>query len=123
MANILLRLSILKADILLPPPALMDEIEDSSEGTPRAEGEVVSRPLSHDMNNLVIVAGVPRDVLPSIVRTFATEQEWMLALADMHFAHLAFQHKDAINGPSDARGRYGQVGTVRGAPVVPTARS
>lgn len=105
MANILLQLSQIKADCI-GSPNLKTKIQDTVDDTPTTDWEVVSRPISHNMSNLVTAAGVPPDVLPPIAKTYATEQGWMLALADMHFAHIAFQHNDAVLGPSDARDKY-----------------
>ena len=67
---------------------------------------VGSRPLTQEMNNIVVQGGVPPSVLPPEHKTYSTSDEWYEALADMHFAHLTFQHNDAIDSADDCRDKF-----------------
>jgi hypothetical protein len=54
--------------------------------------KVAGRPITHSMVDMVRLANVPRPALPRIGTTFATADEWLTALAEMHLATLIFQH-------------------------------
>jgi len=65
-----------------------------------------SRPLSANMNCLLDLANVPPCVLPFSDTTYGTSDEWYIALADMHMAHLVFQHNDVIYALYDCYNKY-----------------
>ncbi|ROW12776.1 hypothetical protein VMCG_00412 [Cytospora schulzeri] len=102
MANIVLQLSTLESTAI-GYPALVDENNAPPDSPSR---KVCNRAVSHNMNELVASGGLPPYLLPAHDKTFATEKEWMSALADMHLAHFAFQRNDAVLGPPDARDKY-----------------
>ncbi|KAK4252179.1 kinase-like domain-containing protein [Corynascus novoguineensis] len=65
-----------------------------------------SRPLTQDMNEIVVQAGVPESILPPQNATYSSSDEWYAALADMHLAHLTFQHNQAIDSADDCRDKF-----------------
>jgi aminoglycoside phosphotransferase (APT) family kinase protein len=67
---------------------------------------VGGRPLTQEMNDLVVQGGIPPSVLPPENKTYSTSDEWYEALADMHVAHLTFQHNDAIDSADDCRDKF-----------------
>jgi hypothetical protein len=67
---------------------------------------VGSRPLTQEMNDLVVQGGIPPSVLPPENKTYSMSDEWYEALADMHVAHLTFQHNDAIDSADDCRDKF-----------------
>jgi hypothetical protein len=72
----------------------------------RGSFTVGSRPLTQDMNDLVVQGGIPSSVLPPEHTTYSTSDEWYSALADLHVAHLAFQHNKAIDSADDCRDKF-----------------
>lgn len=50
---------------------------------------VGGRPLTQEMNDLVVLGGIPPCVLPPENKTYSTSDEWYGALADMHFARTS----------------------------------
>ncbi|KAK4152851.1 hypothetical protein C8A00DRAFT_15888 [Chaetomidium leptoderma] len=64
---------------------------------------VGSRPLTQDMNDLIVQGGIPPSVLPSEGTTYSTSDEWYAALADIHIAHLTFQRNKSIDSADDCR--------------------
>ncbi|KAK3368664.1 hypothetical protein B0H63DRAFT_488901 [Podospora didyma] len=64
------------------------------------------RPITTNMNTLVDLAGVPAAVLPPPDATYQTSDDWYVALADMHMAHLVFQHNDLVVSRDDCRNKY-----------------
>ncbi|KAH7029775.1 phosphotransferase [Microdochium trichocladiopsis] len=68
--------------------------------------EVADRPISHNMNDMVALANIPRSILPQEGETYATADEWYTALADMHIAQLVFQHNDVVESEADCRNKY-----------------
>ncbi|AEO59382.1 hypothetical protein MYCTH_2307624 [Thermothelomyces thermophilus ATCC 42464] len=67
---------------------------------------VGSRPLTQDMNELVVQGGVPPCVLPPEPTTYASSREWYEVLADLHVAHLTFQRNQAIESADDCRDKF-----------------
>jgi hypothetical protein len=67
---------------------------------------VGGRPLTMNMNALILLANIPPAVLPPKDKTYQTADEWYLALADMHMAHLVFQRNDLTRSPDDCRNKY-----------------
>lgn len=67
---------------------------------------VGSRPLTQDMNELVVQSGVPPCVLPPEPTTYASSREWYEVLADLHVAHLTFQRNEAIVSADDCRDKF-----------------
>ncbi|KAI1172339.1 phosphotransferase [Nemania sp. FL0916] len=68
--------------------------------------EVAGRPITHNMCNMDRLANIPHAVLPPEGRTYATADEWYVALAEMHMAQLLFQHNDAVTSEDDCRNKY-----------------
>ena len=94
MANILLQLSTLKF------PRIGSLVQDD-ENQPAS---VETRPLTVNMNDIVVHTDAPPDILPS--QAYSSADEWYRALADMHMAQLAFQHNDTVEDEDDARDKY-----------------
>ncbi|KAK1973252.1 phosphotransferase [Colletotrichum cereale] len=68
--------------------------------------EVASRPITHNMTDMIRLANIPRSVLPPKGKTYETADEWYTALADMHIAQLIFQHNDLVTSEDDCRNKY-----------------
>ncbi|KAI0528490.1 phosphotransferase [Xylaria digitata] len=68
--------------------------------------DVAGRPITHNMGDMVRLANIPRAVLPPEGKTYATADEWYVALAEMHIAQLVFQHNDAVTSEDDCRNKY-----------------
>ncbi|OTA78187.1 hypothetical protein M434DRAFT_38540 [Hypoxylon sp. CO27-5] len=94
MANILLQLSTLRF------PRIGSLVEEQGGSNISVKG----RPLTANMNNLVIHTDAPPSILPS--QTYASADEWYSALADIHMAQLTFQHKNAVKDEDDAHNKY-----------------
>jgi len=93
-ANILLQLSTLEA----PKIGALREHQGSF--------VVGSRPLTQDMNDLIVQGGVPPSVFPPENTTYSTSDEWYAALADFHVAHLTFQRNKAVDSADDCRDKF-----------------
>ncbi|KAF4980538.1 hypothetical protein FZEAL_3473 [Fusarium zealandicum] len=68
--------------------------------------EVIGRPITHNMTDMIRLANIPRDILPPKNTTYKTADEWYTALADMHIAQLVFQHNDLVTSEDDCRNKY-----------------
>jgi hypothetical protein len=68
--------------------------------------EVVGRPITHNMTDMIRLANIPRSVLPSQGTTYDTAAGWYTALAEMHIAQLLFQHNDSVASASDCKNKY-----------------
>ncbi|KAH6636409.1 kinase-like domain-containing protein, partial [Chaetomium tenue] len=87
----------------------LSKLEMPKIGSLQQQGDsfiIGSRPLTQDMNDLVVQGGIPPSILPPETATFSTSAEWYAVLADAHFAHLAFQRNDAINSADDCRDKF-----------------
>ncbi|KAK4097032.1 hypothetical protein N658DRAFT_500906 [Parathielavia hyrcaniae] len=87
----------------------LSKLEMPKIGSLRQTGDsftVASRPLTQDMNDLVTKAGLPLSILPPENATYSTSDEWYAVLADLHVAHLTFQHNNAIDSPDDCRDKF-----------------
>lgn len=96
MANILLQLSKLKF------PRIGSLVEEDGENSISVKG----RPLNMNMADVVIHTNAPASILPEPSQTFATEDEWYSALANIHMAQLSYQHNDTVEDEDDARDKY-----------------
>ncbi len=67
---------------------------------------VITRPMTEEMNDLLIHSGTPWSVLPDYHTTYETSDEWYAALADVHVAHLTFQHNRAVESADDCRDKF-----------------
>lgn len=67
---------------------------------------VQGRPITQNMSNMIQLANIPRDVLPSPTTTYTSAHEWYNALANMHLAQLVFQHNDLVTSEDDCRNKY-----------------
>ncbi|KAH6694096.1 hypothetical protein F5X68DRAFT_248716 [Plectosphaerella plurivora] len=68
--------------------------------------EVLERPFSLNMNNMVQLSNIPPSVFPSRGSTYGTADEWYTVLAEMHMATLLFQHNDMVSSTYDCRNKY-----------------
>lgn len=67
---------------------------------------VLGRPITQNMSNMVQLANIPRDVLPSPNTTYKSADEWYTTLARMHIAQLTFQHNDLVESADDCKNKY-----------------
>lgn len=68
--------------------------------------DVAGRPVTQNMNNMIQLANIPRAVLPEETTTYATADEWYIALAELHMVQLIFQHNDLVKSEEDCRNKY-----------------
>ncbi|KAI9150041.1 hypothetical protein HJFPF1_09794 [Paramyrothecium foliicola] len=68
--------------------------------------EILGRPITHTITDMVRLANIPRAVLPQPDTTYATADEWLTTLAEMHLATLIFQHNDLVETEDDCRNKY-----------------
>lgn len=94
MANILLQLSSLN----------FPRIGSLAQGQEGDSVSVERRPLTMNMNELLVHTNMPPRFLPS--QTYGTAKEWYCALADMHMAQLALHYNDAAEDDDDVRDKY-----------------
>ncbi|KAJ5934653.1 hypothetical protein N7466_004200 [Penicillium verhagenii] len=66
--------------------------------------EVISRPLSLHMNELVRLGTLPQSELPTT--TFDTASSYFEALAELHISHLINQQNDAVDSADDCRRKF-----------------
>ncbi|KAJ5463074.1 hypothetical protein N7475_008018 [Penicillium sp. IBT 31633x] len=66
--------------------------------------EVVGRPLSINMNELVRLGTLPQSKLP--VTTFNTASSYFEVLAELHISHLIGQRNDATDSADDCRRKF-----------------
>lgn len=67
---------------------------------------VSARPLLFNMSDMVEKAHIPHAAFPPVDKTYATADEWYVAMAEMHLAQLTFQHNDAVSSEDDCRNKY-----------------
>ncbi|KAI6758076.1 hypothetical protein HG531_003901 [Fusarium graminearum] len=67
---------------------------------------VAGRPITHDMNNMIQLANIPKSVLPDPYQTYESADGWYTASAEMHVAQLLFQHNDLVRSENDCRNKY-----------------
>lgn len=87
----------------------LSKLEMPKIGSLQEQGDsfiIGSRPLTQDMNDLVVQGGIPSSILPPETATYSTSDEWYAVLADAHFAHLTFQRNDAIDSADDCRDKF-----------------
>jgi hypothetical protein len=94
MATYILQLSSLEFSHM---GSLVEDIDGISVG---------GRPLSANMNCLIDLAYVPACLLPQLGITYTTSDAWYVAMAEMHMAHLVFQHNDLIYAEYDTCNKY-----------------
>lgn len=94
MANILLQLSAVTFHRIgsLGPPG-----DDGSASVDR-------RPLTINMNDLIVHTKMPTGILPD--KTYDAVKEWYVSLADMHMAQFTLQYNDAAEDDGDVRDKY-----------------
>jgi len=68
--------------------------------------DVLGRPLTLNMSNMVQLSNIPTSIFPSRNTTYQTADEWYVALADMQMATLLFQHNDMVSSEDDCRTKY-----------------
>ncbi|KAL1864619.1 hypothetical protein Daus18300_007636 [Diaporthe australafricana] len=79
---------------------------DSTNQSKSRISKVHHRPVSMSMNDLVIMGGLPPSILPPSNKAYTTSDEYYQAMADLHLAHLTFQHNDAVEGRPDGSEKY-----------------
>lgn len=93
------------ADILLQLSSLdfsrIGSLSQPQEGDPVS---VERRPLTVNMDQLLIHTNMPPQILPS--QTYDTAREWYSALVDTHMAQLALQYNDAAEDDDDVRDKF-----------------
>ncbi|TVY61685.1 hypothetical protein Focb16_v013803 [Fusarium oxysporum f. sp. cubense] len=67
---------------------------------------VAGRSITHNMNDMVCKASIPKLVLPSSSQVYHSADEWYAASAAMHMAQLLFQHNDLVDLEDDCRNKY-----------------
>jgi hypothetical protein len=75
---------------------------------PTDEGSITvsGRPLTFNTSEMINLAHIPTAAFPSKNTTYATSDEWYLALTNMHMAQLLFQHNDLTKEPDDCRNKF-----------------
>ncbi|KAI1850410.1 hypothetical protein JX266_004268 [Neoarthrinium moseri] len=68
--------------------------------------QVMGRPITLNMNNMVQHSNIPQSVFPSEGTTYQTADEWFVVLASMQMATLIFQHNDMVSSEDDCRTKY-----------------
>jgi len=68
--------------------------------------EVMQRPMTLNMNNMVQLSNIPKSIFPAKGTTYQTADEWYTVLAEMQIATLLFQHNDMISSEDDCRTKY-----------------
>lgn len=68
--------------------------------------DVLGRPITFNMNNMVTLSNIPKSVFPAEGTTFPTADEWYVVLAELQMATLLFQHNDIIVSEDDCRTKY-----------------
>ncbi|OJJ66070.1 hypothetical protein ASPBRDRAFT_138801 [Aspergillus brasiliensis CBS 101740] len=68
--------------------------------------EVVTRPLSMNMNELVRLGTLPRSKLLPLDATFKTTSSYIEALAQLNIQHLVQQRNDAVQSADDCRRKF-----------------
>ncbi|KAJ5654182.1 hypothetical protein N7490_001185 [Penicillium lividum] len=66
--------------------------------------DVIYRPLSMPMNDLIQLGSLPQSKLPQT--TFETASSYFEALAELHIEHLINQRNDAIHSADDCRRKF-----------------
>jgi len=67
---------------------------------------VAARPITRNMNDMLLRAGIPRSILPPRERTYGTADEYYTELANMHLIQLVFQHNDLVTSADDCRNKF-----------------
>ncbi|KAJ5952132.1 uncharacterized protein N7479_010545 [Penicillium vulpinum] len=65
---------------------------------------VARRPLTFNMNELMLSANLPEEVFPS--HTFRSTTDYFKALAMQHLFHLRLQQRDAVSSEEDCRRKF-----------------
>ncbi|KAH7176323.1 phosphotransferase family protein [Dactylonectria macrodidyma] len=94
MANILLQLFNLR----------FPRIGSVVEAKRKYAASITGRPLTRNMNDMIMQTNTPESVLPT--GTFGSTSEWFRTLGNMHMAQLVFQRNDAVDNLEDAREKY-----------------
>ena len=68
--------------------------------------QVLTRPLTFNMTQMVILSNVPKSIFPPTDTTYQTADAWYTALAEMHIATLLFQHNDMVESEDDCKTKY-----------------
>ncbi|KAF7549587.1 hypothetical protein G7046_g8288 [Stylonectria norvegica] len=68
--------------------------------------DVLGRPITLNMNNMVQLSNIPKSIFPPEDTTYQTADAWYVALAEMHIATLLFQHNDMVSSEDDCRTKY-----------------
>ena len=67
---------------------------------------VITRPVTRNMNDMLQLGGIPRSVLPHRDKTYNTSDDYYTELANMHLMQLVFQHNDLVTSSDDCRNKY-----------------
>lgn len=122
MAKIMLQMSTIEGSAIGFPSVPRDRKQKPAGASPAAKAAASSqyryghsshlqisrvrrRPLSQSTSHMVM-SGLPPSILPRPDETYKTSHDYYQAMADLHLAHLAFQHNDAVTSPPDGREKY-----------------
>lgn len=65
---------------------------------------IARRPLTFNMNELMVSANLPEEAFPS--HTFKSATDYFKALARQHLLHLRLQQRDAVSSEEDCRRKF-----------------
>ncbi|KAJ5799754.1 uncharacterized protein N7518_001822 [Penicillium psychrosexuale] len=65
---------------------------------------ITRRPLTFNMNELMVSANLPEEVFPS--HTFRSATDYFQSLAMQHLSHLRLQQRDAVSSEEDCRRKF-----------------
>ncbi|KAH6648935.1 hypothetical protein BKA67DRAFT_522733 [Truncatella angustata] len=68
--------------------------------------DVIGRPITLNMSNMVQLSNIPQTIFPSKTTTYKTANDWYVALTEMQMATLLFQHNDIVSSENDCRTKY-----------------
>ncbi|POR33090.1 Uncharacterized protein TPAR_06705 [Tolypocladium paradoxum] len=68
--------------------------------------QVMDRPITLNMSNMVQLSNVPKSIFPPKGTTYQSADEWYTVLAEMQIATLLFQHNDMISSEDDCKTKY-----------------
>jgi hypothetical protein len=68
--------------------------------------QVMARPLTLNMSNMVQLSNIPKSIFPPEGTTYQTADDWYTVLAEMQIATLLFQHNDMVSSEDDCKTKY-----------------
>ncbi|KAK3381385.1 hypothetical protein B0H63DRAFT_475545 [Podospora didyma] len=68
--------------------------------------DVLGRPITLNMNNMVQLSNIPQSIFPPQRSTYKTADKWYVVFADMQMTTLLLQHNDMVSSEDDCRTKY-----------------